>query len=180
MILTYKECIEIYGDDYHLKKQIKEGKLFQKGKGLYSDKENCSELEIICAKYPRAIFTGLSAYYYYNLTDEIPNKYYLATKREDTRINDKRVIQYFVNENIFLIENTQIEYKDILINIYTRERLLVDLIRNKNRYGLDFYKEVINNYRNIIDELDFFKMDEYANKFKNYKSIMNAIQLEVM
>ena len=33
MILTYKECIEKYGSDYQIKKEMKAGKLFQKEKG---------------------------------------------------------------------------------------------------------------------------------------------------
>ena len=36
MILTYKDCIEKYGSDHLLKKEIAEGRLFQKEKGIYS------------------------------------------------------------------------------------------------------------------------------------------------
>ena len=32
MILTYKECIEKYGSDYQIKKEMKAGKLFKKKK----------------------------------------------------------------------------------------------------------------------------------------------------
>lgn len=35
MILTYKQCIEKYGSDYMLKKEIAEGNLFQKKKALF-------------------------------------------------------------------------------------------------------------------------------------------------
>ena len=47
MVLTYKECIEKYGSDHLLKKEISEGRLFQKEKGIYSLQKSCSELEII-------------------------------------------------------------------------------------------------------------------------------------
>lgn len=38
MILTYKQCIEKYGSDHNhmLKKEIAEGNIFQKEKGIYS------------------------------------------------------------------------------------------------------------------------------------------------
>lgn len=47
MILTYKQCIEKYGSDHMLKKEIAEGNLFRKEKGIYSLNRTCSELEII-------------------------------------------------------------------------------------------------------------------------------------
>ena len=34
MVLTYKQCIEKYGSDYVLKKEIAEGNVFQKEKGV--------------------------------------------------------------------------------------------------------------------------------------------------
>ena len=88
MILTYKDCIKKYGSDYMIKKELEQGKLFQKSKGVYSEEENCSELEIITVKYPRAVFAGASAYYYYGLTDTIPDEYVLATRRSDSRIKN--------------------------------------------------------------------------------------------
>ena len=85
MILTYKQCIERYGSDYMLKKEIAEGRVFQKEKGIYSLSNACSELEIISVKYPRAIYTGESAFYYHSLSDVIPDYYHLATIRSDSR-----------------------------------------------------------------------------------------------
>lgn len=53
MILTYKDCIEKYGSDHLLKKEIAEGRLFQKEKGIYSLQKACSELEIITGLFIR-------------------------------------------------------------------------------------------------------------------------------
>jgi hypothetical protein len=36
MLLTYKECIERFGSDYTIKKEIAKGNLFQKEKGACS------------------------------------------------------------------------------------------------------------------------------------------------
>lgn len=180
MVLTYKDCIERFGSDYMIKKEISAGKLFQKGKGLYSDQALCSELEIITVKYPRAVFTSESAYYYYGLTDVIPDYYFLATKRDSTRIKDKAIKQIFVKDNLYEFGKSILEYQGTKISIYSKERLLVDLIRFKTRMPFDYYKEIIGNYRRIIDELDFFCIEDYADMLKNRKKIMEAIQLEVM
>jgi len=163
-----------------IKKAVREGKLFQKESGLYSDKALCSELEIIVAKYPRAIFTGESACYYYGFTDVIPDYYCLATRRGDTRIRDKSIKQVFTNDNLFDFGKCTLKYQNVDISIYNKERLLVDLIRLKSRLPFDYYKEIICSYRRIVNELDFFVVEDYAGMLKHGNKIMDAIQLEVM
>ena len=58
--------------------------------------------------------------------------------------------------------------------------MLIELIRNKNILPFDYYKEIIENYRNIIYELDIEKIQEYIKKFPKKDYINNAIQLEVL
>ena len=180
MIYSYKDCVEYFGTDYKLKKALSDKKLFLKEKGFYSDSEFSSELELIAAKYPRAVFTGGRAYYYYGMTDVIPDCYHLATKREDTRITDKRVKQVSVNDKLFEYGITRMDYHNVNIPIYSKERLLVDLVRFKTRMPFDYYKEIIGSYRDIVGELDFFQVEDYAALLKNGNRLMEAIQLEVM
>lgn len=180
MILTYKECRNRYGTDYKIKKEIQAGRLFQKEKGLYTDEKWCSDLALITTKYPRAIFTGESAYYYYGLTDVIPDFFHLATLRTDSRIKDDSVRQYFVNANLFEIGKTSMNYHGIQIPIYSQERILVDLIRQKSKLPYDYYKEIISNYRRFADKMDFFQVEEYAGQLRNRDSILKAIELEVL
>ena len=104
----------------------------------------------------------------------------MTTKREDSRIKDKRVKQSFVNDDLYDIGKCLIEYQSVKIPIYSRERLLVDLIRFRGRIPFDYYKDVIGNYRRIINDMDFFSMEDYAEKVKGGKKIMDAIQLEVL
>ena len=180
MVMTYTQCLQAYGTDYQIKKKMKEGRLFQKEKGLYSDTKFCSDLEVISIKYPNAVFSGKSAYYYYGLTDVISPKYMLTTKREDSRIKNEAIKQNFAKDDIYKFGITNIEYQNTTIRIYSKERLLVDLIRFRSRYSLDYYKEIISGYRNILDELDFFEVEDYAMLFKNGDKILNTIQMEVM
>ncbi|MCQ2507423.1 MAG: hypothetical protein MJ097_01385 [Dorea sp.] len=180
MLLTYKECIERYGTDYRIKKEIQAGRLYQKEKGLYSEHKFCSDIEFITTKYPRAIFTAESAYYYYGMTDVIPDSFHLATVRTDSRIKDGSVRQYFINKELFELGKTNMTYHGVQISIYSRERLLVDLIRKKNKLPYDYYKEIISNYRRIAEELDFFVVEECTANLRNRDSIMRTIELEVL
>lgn len=56
----------------------------------------------------------------------------------------------------------------------------MDLIRFRGRIPFDYYKDVIGSYRRIINDMDFFSMEDYAEKVKGGKKIMDAIQLEVL
>ena len=82
MIYLYKELRKKYKSNDKIKKMINEGKIIKVEKGIYSDCLNVNYLEVITKKYPDAVFTMNSAFYYHNLTDVIPDKEYLAIKRD--------------------------------------------------------------------------------------------------
>lgn len=180
MILTYQECLDKYGSDYQLKKEIENGALFVKEKGIYSTKRNASEIDVIMRKYPKTVFTWKSAFYYHSLTDVIPDHYYLATRRTNTRIKDPRIIQSFLKDDIFDAGITEIQYNNSNIRIYDKERMLIELIRFKAKIPMDYYKEIINNYRKISFEMDFGIVEDYATMFKSGTKFMNMIQMEVL
>lgn len=164
---------------YQLNKAINNRELFKVDKGLYSDIEFVNPLEIILKKYPNAVFTSDSAYYYYDLTDVIPDYFYLATKRTDSRINDKNIKQVFIPNDLFEFGKTQIEVENVKINIYDEERMLVELIRKRNIIPFDYYKEIITNYRKIADKLDIYKIGEYISYYKNESSLYDILMREV-
>ena len=91
MLYSYKQCLEKYKTDYLLEKALEEKKMFKVEKGVYSDKSSCSKLAVIAFKKPDSIFTMNSAFYYQDLTDEIPDNYYIATERNSTKIKDKEI-----------------------------------------------------------------------------------------
>jgi len=179
MILNYKECKEKYGSAYKINKAIETKELFKLEEGLYSDNPHQPEIAIISKKYPNAIFTMNSAFYYYNLTDTIPDNYYLATKKNAYTIPDKRVVQKFENSSALNLGVTTINQDGVTIKIYNKERLLLELIRNKNSLPFDYYKEILNNYRNLINELNIQDIQDYADELPKNKMIMETLRLEV-
>ena len=179
MILTFAECLERYGTKYNIKKLITDGSLYQLEKGLYSEKRYVPEYQIISKKYPKAIFTLNSAFYYQQLTDVIPDKYYLVTDRGAAKIRDKRVIQIFENSEFLESGAEMIHYGDVEIYMYNKERLLVELLRNKNKLPFDYYKEILGNYRKIIDDLDIPLILDLAMDLPKSRMIMDALQMEV-
>ena len=132
MIYTYKELLVKYKSAYQIEKAVKNGEFHKIKKGIYSDIPSAHYLAVIMKKYPYGVFTSYSAYYYHNLTDVIPNKIYLATNRNATTITSKKIQQIRMKDELYNLGKTQIDYEGTKINIYDKERMLIDLARNKN------------------------------------------------
>ncbi len=130
-------------------------------------------------KYPNAVFTLNSAFYYYGLTDTIPRMYYLQTDKDATKIRDKKVKQIFDNHNSMDLGVIEMQYDNTNIKIFNRGRMLIELIRHKSKMSLDYYKEIIENYRRIIYELDIQAIQEYAAVLPKTEKVMEIIQMEV-
>ena len=179
MVYYYKDLMGSYGSDYQIRKAVNENKLYKLEPGIYSDKEKVHYLELFTRTYPNAIISGDSAYYYHNLTDVIPSKIYMTTSRSSSIFNDDSIVQSYKSDDTFEIGKTNIDFEGVKINIYDRERMLVELVRNKNSTPYDYYKEIINNYRKIKEELSIYKIQEYANIYSNNENIIARIQDEV-
>ena len=82
-------------------------------------------------KYPNAIVIMDNVFYYYKLIDTIPRKIYLSTDDRSSKIIDKRVEQIYILSKYFKLGITKVKIDGININIYDRERLLVELLRKK-------------------------------------------------
>ena len=94
-------------------------------------------------------------------------------------IYSDKIKQIRMKDELYNLGKTQIDDEGIKISIYDKERMLVDLARNKNQIGYDLYKEIISNYRKITNSLDTQKIEEYLQYFINGDKIFEIIQDEV-
>ena len=172
-------CIKEYGSYYNVEKKVSDGELFKLDKGVYSKERSVPELAILSFKYPNAVATMHTAFSLYGLTDTIPDAYDLATTRNAAKIKDTRVKQYFVDEEYF---NKGIEYIDMKgysIPIYSKERMLIELIRYKTKLPFDYYKEIILNYRKELPKLNIQEIQDLAMEAPKSNKIMGILQTEV-
>lgn len=179
MLYTRKEISEKYNSTYQLNKAIENKQIFKIQNSIYSDEKYVNPLAVISKKYPNFIFTMDSAFCYWNLTDVIPDKFCLATKQTSIRMSDENIKQYFIDNELFEVGKTTLNVENIEINIYNKERMLVELVRKKNQLPFDYYKEIINNYRKIVNDLDSFKITEYISYYKNEETLYDRLQSEV-
>ena len=179
MIYSYKEVLKKFGTRAKVKKALKEGKIYRLKDNVYSETEIVNPMAVISKKYKNAIITMDSAFYYYDLTDVIPQKIHVATSRNARKINDNEITQYYLNDNILNQGKIQLDIQGNKVNIYDKERLLIELIRKRAKISFDYYKEIIENYRRISNELDMYKIEKYVSLFKNEVNLFNIIQREV-
>lgn len=179
MIYTYEECKQKYKTDYELRKKLQSGDLVRIDRGLYSDEVIESELAVVGKKYPNAVFTMNSAFYYHELTDVIPQYFYLITDKDAAKIKNPAVVQFFDNCDSLELGQITMNRNGTDIRIFNRERLLIELIRNKNKLPFDYYKEIISSYRRLIWEMDVQAVQDYAIKLPKTRLVMNTLQMEV-
>ena len=177
---TRAECLKEYGSDYFIDKRIEEGKLYKIGKGIYSEKKYVPDLALFTYKYPDSVITMKSAFNIYGLTDIVPDECDLATKRNAAKIHDKKIKQYFIPEDFFSAGIEMIDYKGYYVQIYNKERMLIELARYKSKLPYDYYKEIILNYRKILSRLNIQKIQDYALVAPKSNKIMDILQTEVL
>lgn len=177
MIYSTEELLKNGETQYSIRNKLNNAELFLVERGIYSDDPHPLINECyISKKYPHSIITDLSALFIYDLTDHIPTYFYLATAQHSFPIRKDNVKQSYQDHSFFLVGKATIEYDNGLINIYDLERMLIELIRLKEKYPPEIYYEVINSFRKNKDKLDFYKINEYVKHFKNGKSLLQKIK----
>ncbi len=179
MLLSYDEALDIYGSDYQLKKAIGKHEIYKIEKGIYSDLKNPDILTLISKKYPLAVIDHEYAFYLYNLIRSKPDKISLITPSNSTRINDARIRQSFIQEDLLYLGVEILEIEQEPIYTYNLERLLIELVRNRNKYPKNIYKEAVSNYRKIIKDLSEDLIGEYLEPFKNRDAYLKIIDNEI-
>ena len=180
MIYNYEECVELFGSNYFLEKAILEGKIFKIKNGLYSTEKKVRDIEIFLKKHKNCVFTMESALFYLGISDVVPDKYVIATDKDATKYKNDNVEQYFMNNGLISIGVTTIKHNNIDIPIFNKERMLIEVVRYKNKLPFDYYKEVINYYRNHIEEIDVSLVLDYLESFPKKRLLTKTIQLEVL
>ncbi|MFA6755885.1 MAG: hypothetical protein WCR97_05280 [Bacilli bacterium] len=180
MILNYDELLDQLHTDYNIKKALTNGTLYKVERGIYSTKSNYSNVEILKKKYPEAVFSSYSAFQILGLSNFVPRNYYLTIERNSTRIKENFVECNYAFKNVAYLGITIMKYNGIEVRVYSKERMLIELVRNKNKYSLNYYCEVIKRYRLISSTLDLGMLRKLLEKFRYGKVLYNRILVEVL
>ena len=179
-VLTYESALERAGSRSALEAKVKNRELFKIDRGVYASSEHPDPLVVAHALYPDAIITMDSALASYGLTDVPPDKVHLATARDATRISRKGYRQYFTEREFLNPGEVETDMGHGNVRIYNRERLLVEVMRRQAALPLDYYREIIDSYRRISEELDIRLVEDYMSLFKGQDAMFDILQREVL
>ena len=180
MLATTAECLAKYGSFYRMAQAIRRGELHKLAHGVYSDGKRPRDVELLLKKYPSAVVTMLSAYYYHGITDNVPDKIHLAVERDGTKIRDANVVEHFVPKGTGRIGVVHAEFRGMELRIFDKERLLIETVRMRTKMPLDLYHEVIAGYRKEAGSLYPARMEDYLDAFPKRNAIFDAIKKEVL
>ena len=177
MIFTTKELIKKGESKYSIRTKVSNGTLYLVERGIYSD-DPLFEIDEVYAskKYPEAILTGLSAFYLYDLTDQIPDNFYFATQQHSFPIRKDGFVQSYQDESFFRVGAVVKKIGSGDVVTYDLERMLIELFRLKEKYPKDLYFEVLESFRKIKSELDFYKINCYLKCFSNGRTLLARIK----
>ena len=92
---------------------------------------------------------------------------------------DSRIEQIYVRDDLLQLGVIEKNINNVTVKMYDKERMLIELLRNKNIMPYDLYKEIIGNYRRIIEGLQIWRIQEYTEIFPKSKMIKKALEEEV-
>lgn len=179
MVLTYQEAKKKHGSRYGVDQALNRGELRHIGRNLYSADDDDEQLEAILKLYPNAIVTGQTALYLHGLVDLSPDLFDLASKRGGTKIANEAVRQTFIPEEWLGLGATVIAHDGVLVKVYDLERMLLEVMRSRNKLPYDIYREAIGSYRRLAESLDIYKLEAYADAMPRGQSYLNRALEEV-
>lgn len=180
MLYGYDDMLRRYGSAYQIGKAVDSGAVYKIARGLYSDERHPDPNAVACALWPQAVLTMDSAFYLHGLTDVVPELVHVTTPRNSTRIRDTRIRQYFMEPALMSVGIETMGGEGSAIRTFTRERMLVELLRNAGALPLDYYKELIVSFRKVADDLDMREVEDCMALYKRADNLFDMMQREVL
>lgn len=173
--------IEEMGVDYRrLLKFVDEGLLIRVKSGYYTTKYyECTEDQWILKLYgDDGILTMESALYQYGYLKERPYKWTVAinknTSKSRFKIDYPIVEPYYTEPEVLELGVTETDFAGGKIKIYTKERLICDVLKYQEKISREKFKQGVLGY--ILDEdKDIAKLMDYAKKRKVLKKVQTMI-----
>ena len=179
MVFTWNEIVKKEGSVALAYASVDKRKYKRVAHGIYvDDDEYISELEQLFTRYPRATLTMQSAFDYYEMSDYVPDKYYLVTPYNAHTIDNSKVSQSYMDEEMIQIGRETIKTKYGYINIFDKERMLIELFRLKTKLPHGYFLEIVSSFRQLkaLEAISLRKVSDYCKRITYGERILKEIQ----
>ena len=159
---------------------VKRKNLSKKAPGYYvGDDYTADDYFILQRRYPKYVFSGMSALYLLGLTDKIPTDIEVAAPQSyhpSRNKMDSILIRRISNSAIYElgIKETETMFGNV-VRVYDEERTICDLIKYRDKYDAETFIKAIKLY--IRKKNDQTKLFEYAKKIGIEKRVYEVIEI---
>ena len=162
---------------------VKSKNLVKVGPGVYANKDAIiDELFQLQKRYPKIVYSGISALYLLGLTDRIPDSIEFTIPK-DYRIRKEKlnsnVICHIENKiDFFQKGNTTVKTMfDNNVCCFSKEKMIIEMIRKRDEYDSELFLKAVKTFlRKNDNDMDF--LFEYA-KLRNIEEKVYQV-LEIM
>lgn len=162
---------------------VKSKNLVKVGPGVYANKDAIiDELFQLQKRYPKIVYSGISALYLLGLTDRIPDSIEFTIPK-DYRIRKEKlnsnVICHIENKiDFFQKGNTTVKTMfDNNVCCFSKEKMIIEMIRKRDEYDSELFLKAVKTFlRKNDNDMDFLL--EYA-KLRNIEEKVYQV-LEIM
>jgi predicted transcriptional regulator of viral defense system len=173
-IIRTKQLRDAGFTHYQLNQLIQTGEVLKVKQGIYKwNDSNRSELAEVAHIVPEGIFCLYTACQYYELSTFVASAYHLAIPKKSKVVlpGYPPIKLYYWGTASYQTGQTEIKQDGVSILMYDLEKTVCDVIRQRNKVGLDIVKEVVVTYLQRTDR-NLAKLVEYAGELglKNYVS----------
>ncbi|MBR6055596.1 MAG: abortive phage infection protein [Bacilli bacterium] len=161
---------------------VKRKNLSKKAPGYYvADDYTVDDYFILQRRYPKYIFSGMSALYLLGLTDKIPTDIEVAAPQSyhpSRNKMDSILIRRISSSAIYGlgIKETKTMFGNV-VRVYDEERTICDLIKYREKYDAETFIKAIKLY--IRKKNDQRKLFEYAKKIGIEKRVYEVVEVVV-
>ena len=146
---------------------VEEGKLTRVKNGYYTSKIlNYSEEQLITAMFEDGVLTMESGAFYYGYLKQRPAHWSIAISKNTSKSRFKLdypiVVPFYTEPDVLERGVTEVEVVGKKMKIYTKERLICDILKYQEKMEPRYFKEAVLSYiqdeeKNVADLMKFAK-----------------------
>ena len=179
-LITRKEIDEENISSWFLTDFVKRNGLSKIAPGFYaSDGYATDDYFILQRRYPKYVFSEMSALYLHHLTDKIPEDIYVACPQgyhPSRKIIPSLVVNQISNQNLYLLGIADVETMfGNKVRAYDKERTVCDLIKRRGKYDGETFVKALRAY--LSDGPDQRKLFRYAKEMKIENKVFEIMEV---
>ena len=168
-MITYRDCKKLGIPTIYLTRLENEGVIFRVDKGIYlSSSGDYDEYYFFQYRYPRTVFSHISALYLQGLTD--PKDY--RFRNTPLNLNIHTVSKDIVNLGVISVKTPM----GNTVNVYNFERVLCDFILNRDSIDAELFVKTLQTYSNF-PKRNLAKIYKYATKMNILDEVKRTMEV---